>query len=533
MDSLANWTSIGALSANRGNLDRNLDFASFSNVGLNPVKPPNLDCEGRLSDLNGMALNSEWMKLMGLSSAAPNGEGDRARLTISLGSGDEEFGHWRPVYDEKTRPTFSVTGTEIWQSQKPGSGLTEKTTDWNLTDATKTSAAAVTAMESVKSLLRDEETGSEKNQDSREDMWRGSSSEAQSNSGSMLGIGSSVASNVDSNAGWGTTPICQDKPWNLHHDRALLETGTAPTGRPDMLKPRDPSQDSGLDLWRSSLMSGEPIGNLINQKSSRGFDGRPLELFAKADASNGVALQLEIQKLALMDGHSPDGLASRSRRGSSVSSIDGISLSSLVGRVDRKDPGVDPNCESLSWVDSHNKLPSQRDDWNHGNAGLHLYTGLQSPSGWSSLSGSEKTPPVVDNGTAVWSKTTNQEKVVDDTLAWVKMLRTQSYPPPPSVFDIDMSVPPPPLNVPPVLPLGVATPAPPGLSLPPMLSNLQPSGNLTARKLGSPLSYMAGSGGFLSPSADISEKPWPYLQQQVCTTYAYNVMCCSVMLSFV
>lgn len=521
MDSLANWASIGALSAGMaslGNLDRNLDFASCSNTGLNPVKPPNLECEGRLSELNGMALSSDWMKLMGLSSGGPNGEGDRAGLT-TMASSDEEFGHWRPVYDEKTRPTFSVTGTEIWQAQKTGSVPTEKTTEWNLTDATKTSAAAVTAMESVKCLLRDEETGSEKNQDPREGIWCGSSDVHSNSSGSMLDIGSSGASNVDSNTGWGTTPICQEKPWDMHHDRSVLETGAALTGRQDIQKPRDPSQDCGLELWRNSLMAGEPVGGMMNQKS-RGFDGRSLELFAKSDASDDVALQLELQKFALMENHSPDGLMSRSRRGSSVSSIDGISLSSLGGRVDRRDPGVEPNCETMSWVDMQKKAPSQRDEWNHGNAGLQLYTGLQSPSGWSNLSGSEKTPPVVDNGTAVWSKTSSQEKVADDTLAWVKMLRSQSYPAPPSVFDIDMSLPPPPLNAPPVLPLGVVTSAPPGLSLPPMLSNLQPSSNLTARKLSSPLSYMAGQGGLVSPSADILEKPWPYLQhlqQQVST----------------
>lgn len=478
MDSAANWGSLehaqlrqvcsgralgGAV--NLSNVDQNFDFSGF-----NVTKGRN----GGLSEHNG--LNSESLL-------------KNKFLLTSIKSTAEEFGHWKPVYDEKSKPAFSLTGTEIWDAHK--SDATQKTAnagEWNSAD----------------SYARH-------NSINNGDGVFGNSSAAYD---VQLGVRSSGGSDAEHfsqlcnrsiNRGWGRTPVCQEKPWDLCQDGAILETGAVipPARFHDESNSIELNQDSSLSFLRTILASGEPLGALGSRSYGSSERLSQQENASKSSGVDSIRLLLELQKLGSTDAAAHSEL-SQSQYGNLVSGVDGTSLNqSLIGR---KNSGFETQGIDSFWIDKRHG-----DEFSAGSV-TRMSSGMQSPSGWSSVSGSEKAS-VIDDGTSVWSKL-EKSVAAEDALSWAKLLKPKTeFATPASTFGVDFSIPPPAFASHLVPPPEVA-PAPNAMSL---LSNLYPGSNFSAKSTNVAL---AGRG---SVSPEVTERPWTLQRSQPYSNLQVNI----------
>lgn len=460
MDSAANWGSLEHAQLRQVCSGRALGSAvNLSNVdqnfsGFNVAKGRN----GGLFEHNG--LNPESLLR-------------NKFLLTSIKSPAEEFGHWKPVYDEKSKPAFSLTGTEIWDARK--SDVTQKTenaVEWNSADS-YTLHNPINNGDSVyakPSAAYDVRLG------------------VKSSGGSDAELFSQLC-NHSSNQGWGRTPVCQEKPWDLCQDGAILETGAVlpPARLQDESTSVELSQDSSLSFLRAILASGEPVGALGSHSFGSSERLSQLENASKSSGVDSFRLLLELQKLGSTDAASQSEL-NQSQFGNLVSSVDGTSLH--PGLMGRKNSGFETQGIDPFWIDKRHG-----DDFGTGSV-TRMSSGMQSPSGWSSVSGSEKAS-VIDDGTSVWSKP-EKSVAAEDALSWAKLLKpkTEFTPPPPaSAFSVDFSIPPPafPSHL---VPSPEVAPASNAMSL---LGSLYPGSNFSTNV------SLAGRG---SVSPEVTERPW-------------------------
>lgn len=465
MDSAANWGSLEhaqlrqvcsgrslGSAVNLSNVDQNFDFSGF-----NVAKGRN----GGLFEHN--ELNRESLLR-------------NKFLLTSIKSPAEEFGHWKPVYDEKSKPAFSLTGTEIWDAHK--SDATQKTAnrgEWNSADS-YTLHNSINNGDSVFA-----------NPSAAYDVRLG----VKSSGGSDAELFSQLC-NRNINQGWGRTPVCQEKPWDLCQDGAILETGAVlpPARLQDESTSVELSQDSSLSFLRAILASGEPVGALGSHSFGPSERLSQLENASKSSGVDSFRLLLELQKLGSTDAASQSDL-NQSQFGNLVSSVDGTLLH--PGLMGRKNSGFETQGIDPFWIDKRHG-----DEFGTGSV-TRMSSGMQSPSGWSSVSGSEKAS-VIDDGTSVWSKP-EKSVAAEDALSWAKLLKpkTEFAPPPPaSAFSVDFSIPPPAFSSHLVSPLEVA-PVSNTMSL---LGGLYPGSNFPAKSTNVSL---AGRG---SVSPEITERPW-------------------------